>query len=145
MLLHISASPSSRVCVWTLACSEFALVPGSHRWPKFEYPREVDPASGSHYADIPTMKVFDDVRAGDVLVFNEACVHTGRPNLSTKTRKTLIVNFGREGAGVWRGYRPSPATLQAVSNRQRRVLTNSNPRAWREEPPAVVERPTALL
>ena len=65
---------------------------------------------------------------------------TARPNPSAKMRKTLIVNFGREGAGVWAGYRPSGATLAAVTEAQRRVLSNRNPRPWAEEPLAVLPR-----
>ena len=48
--------------------------------------------------DLPGQKVFDDVAAGDVIIFNEGLLHTGRPNPSGKTRKTVIVNFGRQDA-----------------------------------------------
>jgi len=71
------------------------------------------------------------VRAGDVIIFNEALIHNGRPNPSDRLRITLIVNFGRADAGPWPGYEPAPATLAAVSGRQRRILTPGAP-VWRE-------------
>ena len=104
---------------------EFVVVPGSHRTGF-----EID----TNRIDLPGQRVFDDVRAGDVIVFNEALLHNGRPNPSGKTRQTIIVNFGREDAGVWEGYRPLARTLAAVSARQREILSNGNPEPWREPP-----------
>src|SRR5947208_114198 len=83
-----------------------ALNPGSHR-ARFEIATE-------GRVDLPGQHVFDDVRTGDVILFNEALLHNGRPNTSATTRKTLIINFGRVDAGVWKGYSPLPATLEAV-------------------------------
>lgn len=103
---------------------EFVVIPGSHKAMfKLEYDNRVD---------LPAQHVFDDVQAGDVIIFNEALLHNGRPNPSQKTRKTLIVNFGRNWAGVWRGYRPKPETLAAVTPNQRRILSNDNPDFWKE-------------
>jgi ectoine hydroxylase-related dioxygenase (phytanoyl-CoA dioxygenase family) len=106
---------------------EFVVIPGSHR-AAFEI------ATGGRI-DLPGQHVFDDVRSGDIIVFNEAVLHNGRPNPSSKTRKTIIVNFGRRDAGVWAGYAPTVATLEAASPRQREILSNRE-RVWREpEPP----------
>jgi hypothetical protein len=58
-------------------------------------------------------------------------LHNGRPNPSPRTRKTIIINFGRGDAGVWPGYAPSPKTLEAVTQRQREILTNRTP-VWAE-------------
>ena len=69
------------------------------------------------------------VKAGDIILFNEALLHNGRPNPSQKTRKTLIVNFGRNDARVWRGYAPKSATLEQVSDAQRAILSNA-PGFW---------------
>jgi ectoine hydroxylase-related dioxygenase (phytanoyl-CoA dioxygenase family) len=93
---------------------EFVVVPGSH---KSQYTVDMK------RIDVPGQRVFDDVRAGDMIVFNEALLHNGRPNPSEKTRITLIINFGRADAGPWPGYAPKPATLAAVSERQRQILT----------------------
>jgi ectoine hydroxylase-related dioxygenase (phytanoyl-CoA dioxygenase family) len=101
---------------------EFVVVPGSH---KSRY--EID----INRLDLPGQRLFDDVRAGDLVVFNEALLHNGRPNPSDKTRITLIVNFGRAEAGPWPGYSPRQATLDAVSERQRRILTPGS-EVWRE-------------
>ena len=71
-----------------------------------------------------TLRVADEriaIRAGDVIVFNEALLHNGRPNPSEKTRITLIINFGRADAGPWPGYTPKSATLAAVTPRQRQI------------------------
>ncbi|HTL53485.1 MAG TPA: phytanoyl-CoA dioxygenase family protein [Planctomycetota bacterium] len=97
---------------------EFVVVPGSH---KSSFALKVEGA-----ADFPGQHVFDNVTAGDIILFNEALIHNGRPNRSTATRKTLVINFGRESAGVWRGYRPKPATLAQVSPAQRQVLANGD-------------------
>lgn len=100
----------------------FVVVPGSH---KSQF--EVD----ERRVDLPGQRVFDDVRVGDVIIFNEALLHNGTPNPSEKTRITLIVNFGRADAGPWPGYTPKQATLDAVTERQRRILTPGSA-VWQE-------------
>ncbi|MDQ3249399.1 MAG: phytanoyl-CoA dioxygenase family protein, partial [Chloroflexota bacterium] len=107
---------------------EFVVVPGSHKAQfKIGYNERID---------LPAQHIFDDVTAGDVIIFNEALIHNGRPNPSQKTRKTIIVNFGRSDAGVWQGYKPSAATLQAVTPNQQAILTNING-VWSEPTLAV--------
>jgi hypothetical protein len=101
---------------------EFVVIPGSH---KSRY--EVDTAR----VDLPGQRIFDDVQAGDVIVFNEALLHNGRSNPSAQTRITLIINFGRADAGPWPGYTPKSETLAAVTPRQRRILTPGSP-MWQE-------------
>lgn len=101
---------------------EFVVVPGSHR---------AQFAIEMKRLDFPAQHVFDDVKTGDIILFNEGVIHNGRPNPSPKTRKTIIVNFGRHDAGPWAGYRPSPKTLEAVIPRQREILTNRAP-VWTE-------------
>jgi hypothetical protein len=100
---------------------EFVVIPGSHRAQfKIETKGRVD---------LPSQHIFDKVKAGDIILFNEALLHNGRPNPSTKTRKTIIVNFGRNSARVWRGYAPKAATLAQVTDAQRAILTN-DPGYW---------------
>ena len=101
---------------------EFVVVPGSH---KAQF--EIDTGR----IDLPGQHIFDDVTTGDIIIFNEALLHNGRPNSSNKTRQTLIVNLGRHDAGVWAGYTPRAETLQAVTPRQREILTNLTP-VWAE-------------
>ncbi len=100
----------------------FVVVPGSH---KAQYHIDM------HRIDLPAQHIFDDVRAGDVIIFNEALLHNGRPNPSSTTRQTVIVNFGGADAGVWDGYAPKAETLAQVSERQRNIMANGN-RAWSE-------------
>jgi hypothetical protein len=97
---------------------EFEVIPGSHRaqFTLTDYRKRLN---------LPAQHIFNNVKAGDIIAFNEGLIHNGRPNLSQKTRKTIIVNLGRRGAGVWRGYKPSPRTLEVVSPRQREILTNT--------------------
>jgi hypothetical protein len=99
----------------------FVVVPGSHK-ANYEIPLD--------RVDLPGQHVFDDVRAGDLIVFNEGLLHNGRPNPSESTRKTLIINFGRSDAGVWAGYAPAPKTLTAATVRQREIIGNGE-RVWR--------------
>jgi hypothetical protein len=101
---------------------EFVVIPGSHR---AQYKIGM-----KGRVDLPAQHIFDDVKAGDIIIFNEALIHNGRPNPSTKTRKTLIVNFGRNDARVWPGYKPKAATLEHVSTDQRAILTNL-PGVWK--------------
>lgn len=101
---------------------EFVVIPGSHR-AQFK----VD----LNRLDLPGQHIFDDVQAGDVIIFNEGLIHNGRPNPSQKTRKTIIVNFGRRDAGPWPGYTPRPETLAAITARRRDILTN-HVSVWRE-------------
>jgi hypothetical protein len=96
---------------------EFVVVPGSHR---AQFTIEMN------RLDFPAQHVFDYVRTGDIILFNEALLHNGRPNPSSKTRKTIIVNLGRHD-----GYRPAPKTLEAITSRQREILANSAP-VWIE-------------
>jgi hypothetical protein len=107
---------------------EFVVIPGSHR-AAFEIDTK-------NRVDLPAQHIFDDVHAGDVIIFNEGLLHNGRPNRSQKTRKTMIVNFGRREAGVWIGYAPRPETLRAATPQQRSILSNGD-RVWREEPVTV--------
>jgi ectoine hydroxylase-related dioxygenase (phytanoyl-CoA dioxygenase family) len=100
----------------------FVVVPGSHT-SRFE----IDITR----VDLPGQHVFDSVHAGDVIVFNEALLHNGRPNPSEKARITLIINFGRADAGSWPGYTPKSATLTAVTPRQRQILAPGSP-VWQE-------------
>jgi ectoine hydroxylase-related dioxygenase (phytanoyl-CoA dioxygenase family) len=101
---------------------EFEVIPGSHHTPfRIDMKR----------LDLPGQHIFNNVKAGDIILFNEALIHNGRPNPSQKTRKTIIVNFGRRDAGVWNGYRPKPETLAAVSATQRQILTNDQA-GWKE-------------
>jgi ectoine hydroxylase-related dioxygenase (phytanoyl-CoA dioxygenase family) len=103
---------------------EFVVIPGSHKAQfKLDYEGRID---------LPAQHIFNDVKAGDSIIFNEGLIHNGRPNRSQKTRKTLIVNFGRADAGVWRGYRPKAETLAAITPNQRRILTNENKEFWKE-------------
>jgi ectoine hydroxylase len=101
---------------------EFVVIPGSH---KSHF--EID----TKRVDLPGQHIFDDVRAGDIVLFDEGLLHNGRPNPSEKTRITLIVNFGRADAGPWPGYTPKSETLAAVSERQRRILTPGS-EIWQE-------------
>lgn len=103
---------------------EFVVIPGSHKASfKVNYEGRMD---------LPAQHVFDNVKAGDIIIFNEALIHNGRPNPSQNTRKTLIINFGRKDAGVWKGYRPKAETLQAITPSQRAILSNENPDFWKE-------------
>jgi len=102
----------------------FVVVPGSHR-AQF-------PVVTKDRVDLPAQHIFDDVTAGDVIIFNEGLLHNGRPNPSQKTRKTIIVNFGRCNAGVWQGYRPMPRTLETITPRQREILTTNVEGFWSE-------------
>ncbi|HMN29660.1 MAG TPA: phytanoyl-CoA dioxygenase family protein [Caldilineaceae bacterium] len=103
---------------------EFVVIPGSH---KAQFNVEYDGR-----IDLPGQHIFDEVNAGDVIIFNEGLIHNGRPNPSQKTRKTIIVNFGRKQAGVWRGYRPKPETVARLTPAQARILSNENPEFWKE-------------
>lgn len=101
---------------------EFEVVPGSHR---------------AHFTilmkerlDLPGQHLFNDVKAGDVILFNEGLLHNGRPNTTDRTRKTVIINLGRSEAGVWEGYRPLPRTMDAVTPRQREILSNTTTTYW---------------
>jgi ectoine hydroxylase-related dioxygenase (phytanoyl-CoA dioxygenase family) len=80
--------------------------------------------------DLPGQHIFE-VAAGDIILFNEALLHNGRPNPSKRLRKTIIMNLGRADAGVWKGYTPMERTLNAVTPRQRAILTNAAP-VWAE-------------
>jgi ectoine hydroxylase-related dioxygenase (phytanoyl-CoA dioxygenase family) len=100
----------------------YFVVPGSHK-SRF--------AIDTERVDLPGQHSFNNVEAGDVIVFNEALLHNGWPNPSDKIRITLIVNFGRADAGPWPGYRPKSETLTAVTPRQRQILTPSSP-VWHE-------------
>jgi ectoine hydroxylase-related dioxygenase (phytanoyl-CoA dioxygenase family) len=101
---------------------EFVVVPGSH---KAQFNIDMK------RIDLPGQRIFNDIKAGDIIIFNEALLHNGRPNPSAKTRQTIIVNFGGKDAGVWEGYTPKPETLASVTEQQREILANVG-QAWAE-------------
>jgi ectoine hydroxylase-related dioxygenase (phytanoyl-CoA dioxygenase family) len=103
---------------------EFVVIPGSHR-AAFEIDMK-------DRVDLPGQHVFDDVKAGDVILFNEAVLHNGRPNPSQKTRQTIIMNLGRNWAGTWAGYAPLRKTLMAATPNQREILSSGD-RLWNED------------
>ncbi|MEN9936377.1 MAG: hypothetical protein RLZZ387_2956 [Chloroflexota bacterium] len=100
----------------------FVVVPGSH---KSQFPTD------DNRVNLPGQHIFDNVRAGDVIIFNEALLHNGTPNPSQKTRITLIVNFGRADAGTWPGYTAKPETLERLSERQQEIMSNGSA-VWQE-------------
>jgi hypothetical protein len=100
---------------------EFVVIPGSHK--------TCFTIETKGRIDLPAQHIFDNVKAGDIIIFNEGLLHNGRPNLSQKTRKTLIINFGRSEARIWPGYKPKPETLERVSDVQRAILSNA-PGYW---------------
>jgi hypothetical protein len=102
----------------------FAVVPGSHR-ARFEIPTD--------RLDLPGQHIFDDVKAGDIIIFNEGLLHHGRPNRTERARKTLIVNFGRVDCGVWLGYEPASATLERLTPRQREIFGANRAKRWEPE------------
>jgi ectoine hydroxylase-related dioxygenase (phytanoyl-CoA dioxygenase family) len=104
---------------------EFVVIPGSHR--------AAFAVDMKDRIDLPGQHIFNDVKAGDMIIFNEGLIHTGRPNRSDKTRKTIIMNLGRRWAGVWPGYKPRQQTLDAATPRQREILSNGD-RVWSEDP-----------
>jgi hypothetical protein len=103
---------------------EFEVVPGSHK-------ASIEIETKDRL-DLPGQHVFDDVKAGDIILFNEALLHNGRPNVTDQTRKTVIVNFGRRDAGVWQGYAYTKRLLDACTPRQREILSNAD--HWWQEP-----------
>ena len=105
----------------------FAVNPGSHK-AQFPVEHQIEQANR---VDMPGQHIFDTVKAGDIVLFNEALIHTGRPNPSSKIRKTIIVNFGRKDTGVWETYQPRAQTLQNVSPRRREILSNRD-HTWDE-------------
>lgn len=102
---------------------EFVVLPGTHR--------SHLPLETKDRIDLPGQHVFDDVQAGDIIIFNEGLLHNGRPNTGDRTRKTIIANLGRSDAGTWPGYRPLEKTLDSVTPRQRKILTNAA-EVWEE-------------
>ncbi len=109
----------------------FEVVPGSHK-SQLQSLDDTRP-------DLPGQHVFDDVTAGDVILFNEAVLHNGRPNTTARTRRTLVINYGNAGVKCWVGYHPLPATLARCTPRQRAILTNDLPGDW--ESPVVAGQP----
>ncbi|HYE07301.1 MAG TPA: phytanoyl-CoA dioxygenase family protein [Planctomycetota bacterium] len=110
----------------------FEVVPGSHK-------SQLRSLDDQGRLDLPGQHVFDDVVAGDAIIFNEALLHNGRPNTTDRTRKTLIINFGHGAAKCWVGYHPLAATLARCTPRQREILSNQ-PGDW--ESPVVPGQPT---
>ncbi len=102
----------------------FEVVPGSHK-------SQLQSMDDQGRLDLPGQHVFDDVKAGDAIIFNEALLHNGRPNTTERTRKTLIINFGNAGAKCWVGYHPLAATLARCTPRQRQILSNQ-PGDWEQ-------------
>jgi ectoine hydroxylase-related dioxygenase (phytanoyl-CoA dioxygenase family) len=85
---------SAATAIWmldpfTVGNGATAFVPGSHLLGKS--PKQVLADLNASHQD----EIIVEGRAGDVLVFNGHCWHAGRPNLTDRHRRALLVHYLR--------------------------------------------------
>lgn len=93
------------------------VVPGSHRSDKS--PKEAMPDLYHHPDEVQV-----EGQAGDVLVFNGHCWHTGGENLSNRHRRAILVHYlrGDQPMGPNRRQHLSPETAAQMTNLERELL-----------------------
>lgn len=103
---------------FTRANGATRLVPGTHR--SGQLPKEV---MADVYATHPA-EVTIEGRAGDVLVFNGHCWHTGGPNITDFPRRAILVHYVRADHPQELNQKESlsPETQQKMNPQERLIL-----------------------
>lgn len=78
------------------------IVPGMHKLGTLEH-TYVDPLGWECFADPPWAPVTAPVEPGDIVAFSSLSPHLTGPNVTTRTRKSYIVQFAPAGAEVLLG------------------------------------------
>lgn len=95
-------------------CGGFTVYPGSHR---HEFPWRSDPPLNPHSAGAKQLHG----KAGDCYLFPHALWHGPAPNLSGRSRKTLLYNYCQMFVRSY-DHELTPEVEGALSPRQRRLL-----------------------
>jgi ectoine hydroxylase-related dioxygenase (phytanoyl-CoA dioxygenase family) len=106
-------------CIWYLTdCGPgegpTRIVPGSHK-------SLIDAPTYSEEAGPPGAQELV-VKAGDLLVFSEACLHAGNRNRSDRVRANMYFNYGPSWVQPWDGYRASTELLESATGDRRQLL-----------------------
>jgi hypothetical protein len=101
------------------------IVPGSHK-SNFGHPLAGDYARGDRMDDLPHA-VAVQCRAGDALVFVDACMHGGSTRTNAGERRVVILRYGPPWATPRFGYRLSPAFLERLTPERRRIMQPITP------------------
>jgi hypothetical protein len=96
------------------------IVPGSHK-ANFVHPLAGDYASGDRMDDLPHA-VPVHCRAGDALMFVDACMHGGSTRTNAGERRVIILRYGPPWATPRFGYRLSPGLLDRLTPERRRIM-----------------------
>jgi len=96
------------------------VVPGSHK-SNFVHPLAGDYSRGDRMDDLPHA-VPMHCRAGDALVFVDACMHGGSTRTSPGDRRVIILRYGPPWATPRFGYRLSPEFLDRLTPERRRIM-----------------------
>lgn len=96
------------------------IVPGSHKQ-NLSHPLIGDYASGDRMDELPWAEPVH-CRAGDALLFVDACLHGGASRTNEGQRRVIILRYGPPWARPRFGYTVSDALLQRLTPAQRAIM-----------------------
>jgi hypothetical protein len=96
------------------------IVPGSHK-SNLPHPLAGDYARGDRMDEL-AHAVPMHCRAGDALVFVDACMHGGSTRVNAGDRRVIILRYGPPWATPRFGYRLSSALLERLTPERRRIM-----------------------
>ncbi len=101
------------------------IVPGSHK-SNLPHPLAGDYAGGDRMDDLPHAEpIF--ARAGDALMFVDACLHGGSSRTTPGERRVIILRYGPPWAQPRFGYRLSQDYLDRLTPDRRRIMEPIRP------------------
>jgi ectoine hydroxylase-related dioxygenase (phytanoyl-CoA dioxygenase family) len=96
------------------------IVPGSHK-SNLRHPLEGDYARGDRMDDLPFAEPVY-ARAGDALLFVDACLHGGSSRTNAGERRVIILRYGPPWARPRFGYTLRPEFLERLTSERRRIM-----------------------
>jgi hypothetical protein len=103
------------------------IVPGSHK-SNLPHPLAGDYARGDRMDQLPFAEPIH-ARAGDALLFVDACLHGGSTRTNPGERRVIILRYGPPWAQPRFGYRLSPEFLDRLTPERRRIMQPIRPMA----------------
>ncbi len=101
------------------------IVPGSHK-SNLAHPLAGDYAAGDRMDALPHAEPVH-ARAGDALLFVDACLHGGSSRTTPGERRVVILRYGPPWAQPRFGYRSSPDFLDRLTPDRRRIMEPIRP------------------
>ena len=101
------------------------IVPGSHK-ANFAHPLVGSYGKGDRMDDLP-FAIEAQMKAGDALLFVDACMHGGSSRVNEGERRVMILRYGPPWARTRFGYTVSDELLRRLTPRRRKIMQPMDP------------------